>query len=127
MCLDPRRLNKQITEAEQILKALDGTYTKGWIHHPAVLMWKGYENALKEYINVLWDWWMEYYAKNDRKNGKQIIVGDVEYPLWFGLPEFHISHKSNLLRKDYEYYSRYNWNVPSDIEYFWPTKEGYVE
>ena len=49
-CLDYRRLGKQRVEAFQILNILEGKTTKaGWKHHPAVLMWKGYENALKKY------------------------------------------------------------------------------
>ena len=46
--LDPRRLGKQRVEALQILRAL----TQGgsaWRNHPAVLMWKGYEEALVAY------------------------------------------------------------------------------
>jgi hypothetical protein len=26
------------------------------------------------------------------------------------------------LRKDYNYYSRYNWNVPTNLSYVWPVK-----
>ena len=37
-CLDPRRLNKQIIECKQILKAIDGE-TKAWANHPATKMY----------------------------------------------------------------------------------------
>ena len=50
--LDRKRLNKQKVEANQILKASLGL-TKGWVNHPAVLMWKGYPNALKYYFNEI--------------------------------------------------------------------------
>jgi hypothetical protein len=50
--LDKRRLNKQNLESTQILNILlERTDTKGWRNHPAVNMWRGYENALKEYKN----------------------------------------------------------------------------
>ena len=47
---------------------------------------------------------------------------EVVMPPWFGLDKFHRSHRSNLLRKDYEYYSEY-FDEPSNLEYYWPTKE----
>ena len=28
-----------------------------WTNHPCCVMWKGYENALKEYLNVSIDVW----------------------------------------------------------------------
>jgi hypothetical protein len=34
----------------QILDILNGKYT-AWREHPAVVMWRGYENALIEYRN----------------------------------------------------------------------------
>ena len=57
-CLDYRRLGKQRVEAFQILNILEGKTTKaGWKHHPAVLMWEGYENALKKYFNDISSEW----------------------------------------------------------------------
>ena len=50
-CLDYRRLGKQRVEAFQILNILeDITPNSRWKTHPAVLMWKGYENALKNIL-----------------------------------------------------------------------------
>ena len=43
--LDPRRLGKQRVEAMQILRALNWP-VYGWKHHPAVLIWQCYEEAL---------------------------------------------------------------------------------
>lgn len=52
-CLDYRRLGKQRVEAKQILNVLSPDYDKkGWRNHPAVLMWKGYEESLKYYYNL---------------------------------------------------------------------------
>lgn len=44
----------------------------------------------------------------------------VEYPPWIGREDFHRSHQSNLLRKDKDYYGRFNWSVPDDLPYVWP-------
>ena len=47
--LDNKRLGKQRVEAKQILTALSNGGS--WSNHPAALMWKGYEECLKLYIN----------------------------------------------------------------------------
>lgn len=121
--LDWKRLNKQITEGEQILTALNpNTKSNAWKNHPAVLMWKGYETALMLYINVMHKVWDEKYAKKTRKNPYFTIEGEVKFPPWLGMPTLHASHRSNLLRKNKEFYSKFNWSEPSDMEYVWPTK-----
>jgi hypothetical protein len=56
--------------------------------------------------------------KNNMKF-EQIDSSAIVLPPWFGEEEFHKSHRSNLLRKDYEYYSQY-FDEPSNLEYLWP-------
>ena len=52
--LDNKRLNKQILEGYQILNVLSGrSKTGGWRNHPAVLMWRGYERGLWDYIQAM--------------------------------------------------------------------------
>lgn len=52
--LDYRRLGKQRVEAFQIHNIItQPDYTGRWANHPAVKMWRGYENALKLYVNVM--------------------------------------------------------------------------
>src|SRR3954467_1830804 len=46
--LDIKRLGKQRVEALQVLRALTRP-GYGWANHPAVLMWKGFEEALGRY------------------------------------------------------------------------------
>ncbi len=117
--LDSRRLGKQRIEAFQILNILIGrTKTKGWKNHPAVKMWKGYTNALKLYFNLCLDEWAFRGYKNNMK--KEIIRGRIAFPAWLGNPKFHSSHRSNLLRKDKKYYSKFNWKESSDLPYVWP-------
>ena len=66
--LDYRRLGKQRVEAMQILNVLLGrTKTKGWVNHPATKMWKGYENALKQYLNKCIDHWIARGYNNNMK------------------------------------------------------------
>ena len=51
-CLDNKRLGKERLEATQILNILlNKTDKKGWRSHPAVCMWKNFENCLIYYRN----------------------------------------------------------------------------
>lgn len=118
-CLDYRRLGKQRVEAMQILNALQPGYTqKGWVNHPATKMWRGYEEALKMYMNMCIEEWVNRGYNNNMEIVK--IAKDVTMPPWLGNEDFHASHRSNLLRKDLEYYSQFNWSEPDDLPYIWP-------
>lgn len=44
---------------------------------------------------------------------------DDSMPPWLGLHSYHLSHQSNLVRKDPSYY---NFPVDPDMEYVWPSK-----
>lgn len=123
--LDDKRLWKQVLEAKQILATLRGD-SKAWANHPAVAMWRGYENELTGYLKTHVDEWLI------RRLGgiatlQDYYVGDTgdHKPLWLGDYRLHTSHRSNLLRKDREYYSRFGWTEPDDLPYFWPTQGGY--
>ena len=128
--LDYKRLGKQRVEAKQILNALDPDYNgKGWVTHPATRMWAGYEDALKLYANEMITEWkkrgynntMEYYTIN---------ADEIKYPHWLGIEEFHKSHRMNLLRKDYDFYSdvfnepiTYTTYEIESYPYWWPTEQ----
>jgi hypothetical protein len=117
--LDYRRLGKQRVETFQVLNILlDRTPTKGWRNHPVTRMWTGYEEALKLYQNYTILEWIDRGYNNTMKF-EDIDHSSIVYPSWFGSDEFHRSHRSNLLRKDYEYYSQY-FDDPADLEYYWP-------
>jgi hypothetical protein len=126
--LDNKRLGKQRVEAYQIISAitgrkkLDGTPYKGWLNHPCSVMWKNYVPALKHYMNLCIEEWESRGFKNTMK--KEDIDETFEYPFWFGDKKFHDSHKSNLLKKEPEFYSKYNWNVNSNDPYIWTDDKG---
>ena len=116
--LDYRRLGKQRVEAKQILNVLlDRTTTKGWRNHPIVRMWSGYEPALQLYFNMCVKEWI------DRGYNNNMLLEDITepiiYPHWLGNNSFHSSHRANLLRKDYEFYSIYKWTEDSTNPYAW--------
>lgn len=131
IALDDKRLRNQRNECKVILKTLLGEYPAtesgrpgGWPHHPAVKMWKGYEGALCRYaISVceaaLDRGWVNGDLRDffEQKLSELPEVGD---PTWMGRFSFHESHRSNLIRKDPEYY-RPKWPGVSDsLPYVWP-------
>jgi hypothetical protein len=122
--LDYRRLGKQRVETFQVLNILlDRTPTKGWRNHPVTVMWTGYESALQLYQNyTIQEWISRGYKNTMLLEETDIDIDSVIMPPWFGLEEFHRSHRSNLLRKDYEYYSQY-FDEDPNLPYYWPAKE----
>jgi hypothetical protein len=119
MCLDYRRLGKQRVEAFQILNILTKqTEKKGWLHHPAVLMWQGYESSLAMYMDAMIQCWVVRGYKNTMKLSG---VKSATPPPWLGDSSFHAAHRSNLLRKDESFYRRYSWVEPTNLPYIWPT------
>lgn len=117
--LDSKRLGKQRVEAFQILNIiLKRTSTKGWKNHPAVLMWSKHPNALKKYFNESVFEWKARGYKNNMNLEK--IRGKLVYPNWLGNKKFHAAHRSNLLRKDFHYYSKFKWKEKDNLPYLWP-------
>jgi len=115
-CLDNKRLGKQRVEAMQIINALtDGS---AWSNHPAVLMWKGYIPTLKYYHNCAIDEWVARGFNNTME--KIPPMGKIIKPWYLGVSKFHASHRSNLLRKDPEFYSQWGWQVEHNLFYLWP-------
>lgn len=115
-CLDWRRCGKQRVEAMQILRILRGEKSR-WGNHPAVKLWIGYEQALTDYMNVCIKEWISRGYKNTMKIEK--VDEHYDLPSWFGNEEYHAAHRSNLLRKDFEYYSQFGWKESSDLPYIW--------
>jgi len=127
-CLDYRRLGKQRVEAWQILNILLGTAkSNAWAHHPAVLMWSGSATYLAAYgIRICEEWRLRGYKDTMCERfiqlNKFISPLGQSYPLWLGNKVFHSSHRSNLIRKDQIYYSKFGWTEDGSQEYIWPTK-----
>ena len=119
-CLDYRRLGKQRVEAYQIVNALEGK-CKGLVNHPATKMWADNIDALNLYCNTAINKWIMRGYKNTMKTYD--VSAYVDMPSWLGDLDLHASHKSNLLRKDPEFYGQYGWNEPHDLDYVWPTPE----
>lgn len=117
-CLDWRRLGKQRVESKQILNAIHRG-KGGWSNHPATKMWKGYENGLTLYMNYCIKEWIQRGYKN---NMPIVEVEKIVMPPWFGDEKFHSSHRSNLLEKDFEWYSKFGWTEEPGMPYVWPVR-----
>ena len=118
VCLDNRRLGKQRLEASQILGTLQHPERRGWRNHPAVLMWRGYEDALRLYRNVAIQEWVRRGFRNTMELAE--VPESPRLPPWLGDPAFHASHRANLLRKDPAFYGQYGWTESPDLPYVWP-------
>lgn len=127
--LDKRRCWKQVVEAKQIIDILEGK-TTAWQNHPAVKMWVGHTDALKEYfdaflmvcvnqhkINTKYVALTQDYTQNDFDN--------IIYPWWLGNEDFHRAMRARLIEKDESFYLPL---FPKDKgfnngKYFWPDME----
>jgi hypothetical protein len=135
--LDLKRLGKQRVECIQVLRGTTRS-DYGWRHHPAVLMWRGYEEALGRYAYTCCEVWTERgFADTcaatigaDLRDDADVTVVRSQaelgaagaLPPWLGDPAFHRSHQSSLLRKDPEHYGPLFPGVPADLDYVWPVR-----
>lgn len=107
--LDSRRVCKQIVEAYQILT---GRFPNE--NHPAILTYGNKPKFLAFYINVFCEEYTKRYGKIHSIHEKII---NYEKNSFIDFPEsemkkVYFTHKINLLRKDFTYYSK----VFTDIE-----------
>lgn len=134
--LDTKRLGKQRVESMQIVRALTRP-GYGWSHHPAVLMWKGFEEALGRYGFVCCEAWTDRGFPDTCEAGiaTDLAAAGITHvrtqaelaeagalPPWLGEEEFHRSHRSNLLRKEPDHYGEFFTDVPDDLPYVWPVR-----
>jgi len=120
--LDYRRLGKQRVEAKQLLNAIQGN-SKGWGNHPAAIMWRQYVPALMVYHDLSIHEWTKRGYRNSMpffyEPGSEVTW---DTPWWLGDPDFHASHRSNLLRKYAVHYGQFNWSESPNLEYIWPSE-----
>jgi hypothetical protein len=133
--LDDRRLGKQRVEALQIVRALTWP-TYGWKHHPAVLMWRGCEEALGAYaVAVCEEWRRRGHADTCEAKicvdladagvavppRSQAALADAgALPAWLGDEAFHASHRAALLRKDPAHYGPLFPDTDAELAPVWP-------
>lgn len=134
--LDAKRLGKQRVETIQVVRALTRP-GYGWANHPAVLMWKGHEEALGRYGFTCCEVWTSFgfddtcaatisadlaAAGITEIRTQTDLAAAGELPAWLGDEAFHRSHRSSLLRKDPDHYGALFTDVPDDLPYVWPVR-----
>lgn len=134
--LDIKRLGKQRVEALQVVRALQRP-GYGWSNHPAVLMWKGYEEGLACYGLLCCELWVtkgygDTCAASITKDIGALGISQVRsqeglsevsaLPPWLGDSRLHLSHQSALVRKNPGHYRPYFPDVPANLPYFWPVR-----
>jgi predicted DNA-binding transcriptional regulator AlpA len=126
-CLDDKRLGKQRVEAFQIVKALRGDYndTGAWVNHPATKMWEGYISELCRYgVVICAEWRMRGFDDSLEWQFKELCQqysrNDNTKPWWVNDELLHMTHRSNLMRKQPEFY---DFGLPNNIPYIWPLSD----
>lgn len=132
--LDSKRLNKQLLEGRQIYSILSsGRTTGGWVNHPAVKMWRNFDNALFAYLEAIKDECVVRGIQVDKNWSALTEMHKWNYnrgtgmidPPWWGDERVHESHRNNLYVKDPLFYAEFESAkrvVCCDrCNYFWPT------
>jgi hypothetical protein len=100
--------------------------SKGWRNHPAVTMWRGHELELLRYQEAICnEWTSRGYKDTCLEKTRELVAPHLEKlsegePSWLGDDKFHLGHKSNLKRKNEEFYSTVWPKIASDLPYEWP-------
>lgn len=132
--LDRARLGKQRVEAIQVVRAIT-VPGYGWRNHPAARMWRGHLEALAAYgLAVVAEWTDRGHADSCAAtiaadaavHGVTLIRDQAALaeagalPPWLGDEALHLSHRSNLVRKDPDFYRPLFPGAPDDLPYVWP-------
>jgi hypothetical protein len=129
--LDDQRLGKQRVETMQILRALVFPSYKGWKHHPATAMWRGFTSALVSYGVAMCDEWERRgHADAVRRSLLEFAGGAAaeeedlrvhgRLPPWLGSAAFHASHRASLVAKLPEHYGALFPDADPGLPYHWP-------
>ncbi len=133
--LDSPRLGKQRVETLQVLRALE-LPDYGWTSHPVVRMWRGRTPALVAYGLAMVRVWRERGFADTTQTLIAEFAPDVlgvpqeelaragMLPSWIGTEAIHLSHRSNLLAKEPDFYRPLFQPLfgaePEDLPYVWP-------
>lgn len=138
-CLDWRRLGNQRVEAMQILRILvqentDPGSKPGYRNHPAVAMWRDHYRQLHRYaVAMCKEWTSRGYKDTCLQKIHDLYheMYDTSYPYdcfpsqkphWLGDAAFHSSHRSILLKKNLEHYSKFGWTDDPSVPCLWPVR-----
>lgn len=129
--LDRQRLGKQRSEGLILLETLI-VGREAWSHHPCTIMWKGCEITLWKYVSAVCSEWIgRGYEDTVNEKVNELMFDSLKYgkidpivakvqPWWLGVEGFHMSHRSNLVRKDESFYGKIWPDQTPTLPYVWP-------
>lgn len=109
-------LRRQLLHNLQILLALEHP-EYGWQNHPAVMMWRNHNEALRRYHHAAIEEWI---TRGNLNPFQLFDVRETPEPPWMGNPDFHSSHRSNLVRLNYAAYGTQWRGTDINLPYYWP-------
>lgn len=128
MALDPRRLNKQIIECQQILDALNGA--KAWSNHPCTLQYRSHKLWLELYMYCLESFQMSLDSKISPEDADGFIrlamewsEKSFEYKPPFHTQEYFDQMKKRLFTKNAVYYIQWANLGTSDVNWYFVDDE----
>ncbi|CAB9501946.1 cytoplasmic protein [Seminavis robusta] len=133
-CLDDQRLSSSKKEGWIILRALRMSDEPKYACVSKAgycLMWKGYEDALVCYLNVLMLEWARRGKNNDKirpfqkDNGLDVDMKTTVMPPWLGYEILHSYHRHALLAKNQAHYQEFEWKEDGKDyigSYMWPVE-----
>ena len=88
-------------------------------------MWRGHEQMLAEYgLSICVEWKERGYKDTCYEKIGDLLCrfpsSTLSEPTWLRDSALHISHRSNLVRKDPEYYKKFWPDIDGDLPYVWP-------
>lgn len=120
--LDDKRLRNQIVEVNRMLELL----TYGGRNELSLGGWRGYEGALALYgLAICHEYRIERKLPGDEwglvAEWSQRVKPSWPRPPWIGDLAVHRSHRSNLIRRDSEFYLPvFGGDTPRGLPYLWP-------
>ena len=111
--LDRRRLNKQVIECKQIMKAINGE-SKAWANHPCVKMYREHWEWLCYYQMTL-----GYLVEGDEMASRRWSGYADRFRPTFHTQEYFDQMKRRLYTKDNEHYKQWAHLGESDVNWYY--------
>ena len=111
--LDKKRLNKQIIECRQILKAILGE-SKAWANHPCTIQYRDNVNWLIAYTHCL-----ESFFNNDIHKARIWNLYAMDNKPIFHTQEYFDNMKKRLYTKNHEHYKQWENLGESYENWYW--------
>lgn len=105
----------------------DRVVTLGFVYHPAVQMWLGYEKSLMLYIDKHIEEWVRRGYQNTMSRYPLTNVSKIKHPTWVMDSSLHRNHKASLLAKEITRKEK-PWYINKEdfvaagtfVDYHWP-------